>query len=264
MSEDLIKLTNLSFAWGEKVILKDINLSVPRGSVVAIMGPSGVGKTTVMRLITGQWTPTSGTVEVAGKCVSSMSHKNLYKMRRNIGVLLQNGALFTDLDVFENVAVPVREHTNLPEVLIRRLVLIKLEAVGLRGAIDLMPSELSGGMARRVALARASVLDPALMLYDEPLAGLDPIGASTILRLIRDTNDAMEMTSVVITHSVEDMMELADYAYIIASQSIVGEGTPEELRSNTDPRIVQFLNGEIDGPVPFHYPAGDLHQDLLG
>ncbi|MCF6263727.1 MAG: ABC transporter ATP-binding protein [Xanthomonadales bacterium] len=264
MPDDLIKLANLSFAWGEKVILKDINLSIPRGSVVAIMGPSGVGKTTVLRLITGQLSPTKGTVEVDGMCVSSMSHKNLYKMRRNIGVLLQNGALFTDLDVFENVAVPVREHSNLPEALIRRLVLIKLEAVGLRGAVDLMPSELSGGMARRVALARASVLDPSLMLYDEPLAGLDPIGASTILRLIRDTNDAMGMTSVVITHSVEDMMELADYAYIIASQSIVGQGTPEQLRENTDPRVVQFLNGEIDGPVPFHYPASDLHQDLLG
>ena len=264
MSEDLIKLTNLTFSWGEKVILKDINLNVRRGSVVAIMGPSGVGKTTVLRLITGQLIPVAGTVEVDGQCVSSMSHKNLYKMRRNIGVLLQNGALFTDLDVFENVAVPVREHTNLPEALIRRLVLIKLEAVGLRGAVELMPSELSGGMARRVALARASVLDPALMLYDEPLAGLDPIGASTILRLIRDTNDAMEMTSVVITHSVEDMMELADYAYIIASQGIVGQGTPDELRQNTDPRILQFLNGEIDGPVPFHYPAANIHSDLLG
>jgi len=263
MSKNLIQLDNLSFSWGEKAILNNVNLTIKKGSVVAIMGPSGVGKTTILRLITGQLRPTSGTVEVAGKCVSNMNHKQLYKMRRNIGVLLQNGALFTDLNVFENVAVPIREHSNLPEALIRRLVLIKLQAVGLRGAVELMPSELSGGMARRVALARAAVLDPSLMLYDEPLAGLDPIGASTIIRLIRDTNEAMEMTSVVITHSVEDMMQLADYAYIIASKQIVGHGTPAELRENTDPRITQFLNGEIDGPVPFHYPAGELNQDLL-
>ncbi len=264
MLENLIQIRDLTFSWGEKVILDNINLTIKKGSVVAIMGPSGVGKTTVMRLITGQLRPNSGTVTVGGECVSSMSHRKLYKFRRNIGVLLQNGALFTDLNVFENVAVPIREHSNLPEVLIRRLVLIKLQSVGLRGAVELMPSELSGGMARRVALARASVLDPSLMLYDEPLAGLDPIGASTIIRLIKDTNEAMEMTSVVITHSVEDMMQLADYAYIIASKQIVGHGTPAELRENTDPRITQFLNGEIDGPVPFHYPADELTQDLLG
>ncbi len=264
MKKNLIQLNNLSFNRGDKVILENVSLTVKQGSVVAIMGPSGVGKTTILKLITGQLRPDSGNVEVAGKCVSSMNHKNLYKLRRNIGVLLQNGALFTDLDVFENVAVPVREHSNLPEVLVRRLVLLKLQSVGLRGAVELMPSELSGGMARRVALARAAVLDPALMLYDEPLAGLDPIGASTIIRLIRDTNEAMEMTSVVITHSVEDMMQLADYAYIIANKKIVGHGTPDELRQNTDPQITQFLNGEIDGPVPFHYPADELTQDLLG
>lgn len=264
MVSNAIKIKGLGFKRGSKTILEDINIEVPEGSMVAIMGPSGVGKTTLLQLISGQLMPNAGTIEVYGQCVSTMRHRDLYKFRSNLGVLLQNGALFTDLTVYENVAIPLREHADLPEVLIRRLVLSKLHSVGLRGAVGLMPAELSGGMARRVALARAVVLDPKLVLYDEPLTGLDPITVSTLIRLMRDTNDALNMTSLIVTHDVDEMQKLADYCYIMAGSRIVGEGTPEELLCDENESVKQFVNGLVDGPVPFHYEAPELHEDFLG
>ncbi len=264
MVNNAIKISGLGFKRGQRTILEDINIEIPEGSMVAIMGPSGVGKTTLLQLITGQLMPETGLIEVYGQCVSTMRHRELYKFRSNLGVLLQNGALFTDLSVYENVAIPLREHADLPEVLIRRLVLLKLHSVGLRGAVGLMPSELSGGMARRVALARAVVMDPKLVLYDEPLTGLDPITVSTLIRLMRDTNDTLGMTSLIVTHDVDEMQKLADYCYIMAGSRIVGEGTPEELLRDENESVKQFVNGLVDGPVPFHYEAPELQADYLG
>jgi phospholipid/cholesterol/gamma-HCH transport system ATP-binding protein len=264
MVNNAIEINGLGFNRGDKTILEDINIKIPEGSMVAIMGPSGVGKTTLLQLITGQLMPKTGSIEVYGECVSTMRHRDLYKFRSNLGVLLQNGALFTDLSVYENVAIPLREHADLPEVLIRRLVLSKLHSVGLRGAVGLMPSELSGGMARRVALARAVVLDPKLVLYDEPLTGLDPITVSTLIRLMRDTNDTLNMTSLIVTHDVDEMQKLADYCYIMAGSRVVGEGTPEQLLCDENESVKQFVNGLVDGPVPFHYEAPELQSDYLG
>jgi len=253
----IIRVRDLVFRRGRKTILEGINLDIARGQIVAFMGPSGAGKTTLLQLIAGQLRPDEGSIEVNGRQVSAMSVSELYRFRRHIGVLLQNGALFTDLTVFENIATPVREHTDLPEPLIRRLVMTKLNAVGLGGTEELMPHELSGGMARRVALARAVVLDPLIMLYDEPLTGLDPIAVSTVRTLMRETNDALGLTSLIVTHNVAQMNRLADYCYIIASSRIAGEGPPDELASSADPGIDQFINGKMDGPIPFHYePAG--------
>lgn len=264
MGEFAIDIDNLHFARGEKAILNGVTMQIPRGSIVAMMGPSGVGKTTILKLIAGQLRPDQGSVVVNGRCVSRLSHRELYAYRRKIGVLLQNGALFTDLTVFENVATPVREHTDLPEPLIRRLVLTKLHSVGLRGAAGLMPSELSGGMARRVAFARAVVLDPDLVLYDEPLTGLDPIALSTVIRLMRQTNDALGSTSVVVTHNVDEMALLADYCYILVEGKVAGEGTPAALKHSESEAVRQFMNGLPDGPVPFHYPSRQgLAADLL-
>jgi phospholipid/cholesterol/gamma-HCH transport system ATP-binding protein len=263
LNEPIIRIRNLVFKRGNRPILDDVDMDVPRGSIVAIMGPSGVGKTTVLRLITGQLHPQSGSVEVNGENVSAMSRKRLQQFRKGIGVLLQNGALFTDLTVFENVATPLREHTDLPEPLIRRLVMTKLHSVGLGGTEALMPDELSGGMARRVALARAVVMDPAIMLYDEPMSGLDPIAVSTIGRLMRETNDALGLTSVVVTHNVRQMGELADYCYILAGARIAGEGRPADLVGSTDPAVDQFMNGKVDGPIRFHYDAGPDSWNLL-
>jgi len=253
----IIRIRDLVFRRGRKTILDRINLDIQRGGIVAFMGPSGAGKTTLLQLIAGQLRPSEGSIEVNGSQISTMSDRELYRFRRQIWVLLQNGALFTDLTVFENVATPVREHTNLPEPLIRRLVMMKLNAVGLGGTEELMPHELSGGMARRVALARAVVLDPLIMLYDEPLTGLDPIAVSTVRTLMRETNDALGLTSLIVTHNVTQMNTVADYCYIIASAQIAGEGPPEALARSTDPRIDQFINGKVEGPIPFHYePAG--------
>ena len=263
MTQAAINITGLSFTRGRHVILEDVDIRIDEGAIVAIMGPSGVGKTTLLRMIAGQLLPETGKVEVWGQDTRNMSHRELYEFRRHTGVLLQNGALFTDMTVFENVATPIREHTDLPEPLVQRLVLTKLHAVGLRGAAELMPAELSGGMARRVALARAVVLDPRLVLYDEPLAGLDPIATNTVNRLIREANDALGSTSVIVTHNVEEMSQLVDYCYILADKGVVGKGRPETLLESEDPSVRQFMQGLTDGPVPFHYPAPDLSQDFL-
>jgi phospholipid/cholesterol/gamma-HCH transport system ATP-binding protein len=259
----VIKIRDLVFRRGRKTILDGISMDIPRGSIVAFMGPSGAGKTTILRLISGQLRPDEGTVEVNGQLISSMSDRELQHFRRNIGVLLQDGALFTDLTVFENIATPVREHTDLPEPLIRRLVMSKLSAVGLGGIEERMPHELSGGMARRVAFARAVVLDPDIMLYDEPMTGLDPIAVSTIRTLMRETNDALGLTSLVVTHNVFQMRKLVDYCYIIASAKIAGEGPPEDLESSTDPGVDQFMNGKVEGPIPFHYQSHGAPWGLL-
>lgn len=252
----IIRIRDLVFRRGRRTILDQVNMDIPRGSMVAFMGPSGVGKTTILRLISGQLIPDEGSIEVDGQLVSSMPIRELQQFRRKIGVLLQDGALFTDLTVFENIATPVREHTNLNEEQIQELVQRKLESVGLRGIEGRMPHELSGGMARRVAFARAVVLDPAIMLYDEPMTGLDPIAVSTIRTLMRETNDTQGMTSLVVTHNVDQMNRLVDYCYIIASGKIAGEGRPEDLANSSNPSVHQFMNGEIDGPIPFNYQPG--------
>ena len=255
--EPVIQIRDLVFRRGRKTILNGISMDIRRGSIVAFMGPSGVGKTTILRLISGQLRPDEGTIKVNGHLISAMSDRELRLFRRNIGVLLQDGALFTDLTVFENIATPVREHTDLPEPLIRRLVMSKLNAVGLGGIEYRMPHELSGGMARRVAFARAAALDPDIMLYDEPMTGLDPIAVSTIRSLMRETTDSLDLTSIVVTHNVNQMRQLVDYCYIIASAEIAGEGPPEELSASTNPGVDQFMNGKVEGPIPFHYqPPG--------
>ena len=262
-NEPIIRIRDLTFRRGDRVILDGINIDIPRGAVVAFMGPSGVGKTTILRLISGQLHPDEGTIEIDGRNVSSMSSGELHRFRRNIGVLLQDGALFTDLTVFENIATPVREHTDLPEPLVRRLVMSKLNAVGLGGIEWLMPHELSGGMARRVAFARAVVLDPDIMLYDEPLTGLDPIAVSTVRTLMRETNDALGQTSIVVTHNVSQIRRFADYCYILASSRIVGEGPPDALADSIEPSVDQFMNGKVDGPIPFHYQPPNAPWGLL-
>ncbi|MCC4115075.1 ABC transporter ATP-binding protein [Aromatoleum toluclasticum] len=260
----LVSLKDVRFAYGEREILRGIDLKVPRGKVVAIMGGSGCGKTTLLRLIGGQLRATAGTVEVAGRNVSSLNTAELYEMRRRMGMLFQFGALFTDMSVFDNVAFPLREHTDLPFGLIRDMVLMKLNAVGLRGAADLMPAELSGGMARRVALARAIALDPMLIMYDEPFAGLDPISLGVIGQLIRKLNDALGATTIMVTHDIMESLQIVDYIYFVSEGGIVAEGTPDELRASKDPWVYQFIHAEPDGPVPFHYPAEALDQSLIG
>jgi len=263
MQEPVIRIRDLVFRRGAKTILDGISLDIHRGSIVAFMGPSGVGKTTILRLISGQLLPDSGTIEVNGQDVARMSSGELQRFRRNIGVLLQDGALFTDLTVFENIATPVREHTDLPEPLIRRLVMSKLSAVGLGGIEDRMPHELSGGMARRVAFARAVVLDPLIMLYDEPMTGLDPIAVSTVRTLMRETNDALGLTSLVVTHNVAQMRQLVDYCFIISQGRIAGAGHPDELGASADPAVDQFMNGKLEGPIPFHYQPSGAAWGLL-
>ena len=254
-SEPLVKLTGLNFAYDRRPVLTGINLEVPRGKVVAIMGGSGCGKTTLLRLIGGQIKPQSGSVRVDGKMVPDLDADDLYRLRRRMGMLFQFGALFTDMSVFDNVAFQMREHTDLPEDLIHDLVLMKLNAVGLRGAHHLMPSELSGGMARRVALARAIALDPMLMLYDEPFAGLDPISLGVVGQLIRKLNDALGTSSIVVTHDVQESLKIVDYVYFVAAGKIVAEGTAEDIKHSTEPFVHQFVWGEPDGPVNFHYPT---------
>jgi phospholipid/cholesterol/gamma-HCH transport system ATP-binding protein len=255
-----VTVESLSFGYGDRPILSDLNLEFRRGDVVGLMGGSGSGKTTVLRLISAQVRPTRGRVLVDGQDVHALDRDALYALRRRMGMLFQFGALFTDLTVFENVAFALREHTRLPEALIRDLVRMKLNAVGLRGAAGLMPAEVSGGMARRVALARATALDPPLLMYDEPFAGLDPISLGTIAHLIRRLNDALGATTILVTHDVAETFAIVDHAYVIGGGRVVGSGTPDELRRSTDSRVRQFLRGERDGPVPFHYPAAPVEE----
>jgi phospholipid/cholesterol/gamma-HCH transport system ATP-binding protein len=264
-AEALVDLRSVNFSYGSpdgRAVLKGINLKAPRGRMIAIMRASGSGKTTLLRLIGGQLHPTTGEILIDGKPLASLDAEGLYRMRRRMGMLFQFGALFTDMNVYENVAFPVREHTSLPEPLIRDLVLMKLEAVGMRGAQRLMPSELSGGMARRVALARAVVLDPLLVMYDEPFAGLDPIAMAVIGELMRKLNDALGATSIVVSHDVVECLQIVDYVYLVADGVIVGEGTPEEMRRSDLPYVRQFVQGAIEGPVPFHYPAPPYADDV--
>lgn len=263
-SSPLVELRDVRFGYGQRDVLHGVNLVVPRGKVVAIMGGSGCGKTTLMRLIGGQLKPKSGLLSVCGEQVPDLDRKGLYALRRRMSMLFQFGALFTDMSVFENVAFPMREHTDLPEAIIRDLVLMKLHAVGLRGAAELMPSELSGGMARRVALARAIALDPELMMYDEPFAGLDPISLGVIGQLIRKLNDALGASSIVVTHDVQESLQIVDYIYFLSEGKVVAEGTPDEIRASTDPWVHQFVWGEADGPVPFQVPAVPYEEALLG
>ena len=258
----LAELRNVTFSYGDRAILRDVSLSVPRGKVTALMGASGGGKTTVLRLIGGQQKAQSGQVLFDGQDVGRMDVSALYAARRRMGMLFQFGALFTDLSVFENVAFPLREHCRLPESMVRDIVLMKLNAVGLRGARGLMPSELSGGMARRVALARAIVLDPELVMYDEPFAGLDPISLGTAARLIRQLNDAMGLTSIVVSHDLDETFHIADQVIVLANGKIAAQGTPEEVRHSEDPLVKQFVNALPDGPVRFHHPGPELADDF--
>lgn len=261
-SESLVELHHLTFGYGERVILDDVSLRVPRGKVTALMGASGGGKTTILRLIGGQNRAQQGELLFDGQDVGKMDQEQLYAARRRMGMLFQFGALFADLSVFDNVAFPLREHTDLPEPLIRDIVLMKLNAVGLRGARDLMPSEVSGGMARRIALARAIALDPELVMYDEPFSGLDPISLGTSARLIRHLNDAMGLTSIFVSHELEQTFGIADHVIILANGKIALEGTPEEIRQSQDPLIYQYVNALPDGPVRFHYPGVSVEEDF--
>ena len=258
----LVELRDVTFGYGERPVLRDLALKVPRGKVTALMGASGGGKTTVLRLIGGQYRAQQGDVLFDGRDVGKMSEEQLYAARRRMGMLFQFGALFTDLSVLENVAFPLREHTKLPEALIRDIVLMKLDAVGLRGARDLMPGQISGGMARRVALARAIALDPELVMYDEPFAGLDPISLGTAAKLIRQLNDALGITSIVVSHDVQETFLIADQVIILADGKVAAQGTPDEVRASSDPLIRQFVGMDMEGPVEFHYPGPTVEQDF--
>ena len=259
---NLVEIRNLQFSYGDHQILSGLQMDFPRGKVIAVMGGSGSGKTTILRLIGGQLRPDAGQVSVDGEVVNTLDIKSLYSLRRRMGMLFQHGALFTDLSVFDNVAFPMREHTDLPESLIRDLVLMKLQAVGLRNAAQLKPAEVSGGMARRVALARAIALDPQLIMYDEPFAGLDPISMGVTANLIRKLNDALGSTSILVSHDVHESFSIADHVYFLSQGKIVADGTPDEMRTSSDPYVKQFVNAEMDGPVPFHYPGKTLAEDL--
>ncbi|AEX23207.1 MULTISPECIES: phospholipid ABC transporter ATP-binding protein MlaF [Vibrio] len=262
-NNDLVTVNNLTFSRGNRTIFDGIDLHVPEGKVTAIMGPSGIGKTTLLRLIGGQLYPEQGEIWFDGDNIPTLSRKKLYHARKKMSMLFQSGALFTDLNVFDNVAFPLREHTNLSEELIRTMVLLKLEAVGLRGAAQLMPSELSGGMARRAALARAIALDPDLIMYDEPFVGQDPITMGVLVELISNLNQALGLTSIVVSHDVPEVMSIADWVYLLANGKIIAFGTPDDLRKNPDPRVQQFLQGDADGPVPFSYPSQSIEKDLF-
>ena len=260
---NLVEIRDLHFSYGERSILSNLRMDFPRGKLIAVMGGSGCGKTTVLRLIGGQIRPQRGQVRVNGEVVHELNTEGLYRLRRRMGMLFQFGALFTDLSVFENVAFPLREHTDLPEALIRNIVLTKLQAVGLRGAAQLMPAELSGGMARRVALARSIATDPEVLIYDEPFTGLDPISMGMIVRLVRQMNFALGITSIVVSHDVEELAILADASYIIAGGKVAASGSFVELKDHESEIVHQFINGLADGPVAFHYPAPDYYEQLL-
>ena len=260
---NFIEVRDLTFYRGDRVIYQNVSLDIPKGKITAIMGPSGTGKTTLLRLIGGQLKPDSGTVKVDGKHIPNLTRKELFALRSRMGMLFQSGALFTDVSVFENIAFPLRVHTDLPEDMIRDVVLMKLHAVGLRGARGLMPSELSGGMARRVALARAIALDPDLVMYDEPFAGQDPVAMGVVVQLIRLLNDALGHTSIIVSHDVTETASIADYIYVLADGEVIGQGSPDEVLHSDAPRLKQFMQGLPDGPVPFHFPARDLCDDLL-
>ena len=258
----LVECRNVSFGYDQRRILDDVTFTVPRGKVTALMGASGGGKTTVLRLIGGQVKPQSGELRFDGESIPALDRAGLYRMRRRMGMLFQFGALFTDLSVFDNVAFPLREHANLPDSLVRDIVLMKLNAVGLRGARDLMPSQVSGGMARRVALARAIALDPDLIMYDEPFAGLDPISLGTAAHLIRQLNDTLGITSIVVSHDLEETFHIADQVIVLANGRIAAQGTPDEVRNSTDPLVHQFVNALPEGPVHFHYPGPSISEDF--
>jgi phospholipid/cholesterol/gamma-HCH transport system ATP-binding protein len=260
----LVRVRDLRFGYDTRPIYDGVDIDIRRGRVTGIMGPSGTGKTTLLRLIGGQWRPKSGSVHFDGQDVHQQSRKQLYAMRKRMGMLFQHGALLTDLSVFDNVAFPLREHSKLPESMIRDIVLMKLEAVGLRGAAGLYPEQLSGGMARRVALARAIVFDPDMVMYDEPFTGQDPISMGVLMRLIRSLNESLGITSVVVSHDVAELLSICDYAYIVHGGKIVDYGTPDSIRHSGSPLVRQFLEGRHDGPLAFHYKAPSLQQDLLG
>ncbi len=259
----LVAVKDLRFTRGNRLIFDGVDIDIQRGKITAIMGPSGAGKTTLLKLIAGQLKPDAGSVSVDGLDVHSLSRERLFALRRRMGMLFQSGALLTDLDVFENVAFPVREHTDLTEAMIRNLVFMKLEAVGLRGARDLFPRELSGGMARRVALARAIALDPMMVMYDEPFSGQDPISMGVLVQLIRRLNNALHLTGIIVSHDVPETASIADYIYVLSGGKVVGEGTPEDLGKSESEWVTQFMDGLADGPVPFHYPARDYLDDLV-
>jgi phospholipid/cholesterol/gamma-HCH transport system ATP-binding protein len=262
-NDPLVTVSNLSFSRGPRKIFDDVSLSLERGKITAIMGPSGTGKTTLLKLIGGQLTPDAGEIRVDGHNVHQLSNKALYSLRKRMGMLFQSGALLTDMSVYDNVAFPLREHSQLPESMIRSLVLMKLHAVGLRGARGLMPSELSGGMARRVALARAIALDPMMIMYDEPFTGQDPISMGALVHLIKALNSSLGLTSIIVSHDVHETAAIADYIYVLSEGKIIGEGTPQQLAASESDWVQQFMNGHADGPVHFHYPAVDYLDDLL-
>lgn len=261
--DNLVKIRGLHFARGSSKIFTGVDIDIPGGKITAIMGPSGTGKTTLLKLIGGQIKPQQGTIHFHGENIPSMRTRKLYEVRKKMGMLFQSGALLTDMSVYDNIAFPLREHTQLPEVMIRDLVIMKLQAVGLRGARHLMPSELSGGMARRAALARAIALDPEMILYDEPFTGQDPISMGVLVQLIRSMNKALGLTSVIVSHDIEETMAIADKVYIISQGKVVGHGSPDEIDKSNSPWINQFVHGEADGPVPFHYQAVPYKEDLL-
>jgi len=261
--KNLVEVRNLTFRFGPRIIFDDIDIDIRRGKVTTIMGPSGTGKTTLLRMIGGQLKPKAGEVRVDGLNVPTMTHDQLYFLRMRMGLMFQSGALFTGISVFDNVAFPLREHTRLSESMIRDLVLMKLQAVGLRGARELMPAELSGGMARRVALARAIALDPMMIMYDEPFTGQDPITVGVIMKLIRMINDTLGLTSIIVSHDVQEVSSISDYIYMLSNGQVVGQGAPEQMWRSDSPWVTQFMKAQPDGPVPYHYPATDLAEDLF-
>jgi phospholipid/cholesterol/gamma-HCH transport system ATP-binding protein len=259
----LVEIRHMKFNRGSRVIFDDICLNIPKGKVTAIMGPSGIGKTTLLKLIGGQLTPDSGEVLFSGENIHQLKRQQLFELRKRMSMLFQSGALFTDMNVFDNVAFALREHSGLPESIIRKVVMMKLQAVGLRGAAQMNPNELSGGMQRRAALARAIALEPEMILYDEPFAGQDPISMGMLVKLIGEISSTLKITSVVVSHDVDAVLSIADYVYVIAEKKVIASGTPDELRASNNPQIEQFINGRPDGPVPFHFPAEDYQQEML-
>lgn len=261
--ENLVQINNLFYCRGNRTIFNNINISIKKNSITAIMGPSGSGKTTLLKLIGGLLKPNAGEIVVKGNNIPSLTAENLFKARQKMGLLFQSSALFTDLNVYDNIAFPLRENTNLSEGLIRAIVMMKLESVGLRGTAEMMPANLSGGMTRRVALARAMTLDPELMMYDEPFTGQDPVSMGVLVRLIKKFNSFLNLTSIIVSHDIIETASIADYIYIIGNGKIVGDGTPEELKKSTVPNVMQFMQGQVDGVVPFHYPANSYEESLL-